>query len=172
MSVHQTSQLIQLMLNSALMTLLAALFWLVLWLHHGSLATQLQHRLQRRRSYLARGPWLGEQPGQWLQASRRPSQLLLAYRLIGYSIGVLHGVLTLFLASLLGLALRTLVSLDGLIVFSLALFTLGIAGMLLAAALALGSLYQRPSHRHRRRSPAPGQSSAAQESTPSQGIAS
>lgn len=137
MTVAQTTQLIQLILNSTLMLAIALAWWGVVWLRHSALTGQLQRR-----------PALDGRALPPLQ--RRQAQTRC--RLMRSSALVMHTVLLLLTASLFCLAWRTLVGADWLVPLALALFVAGSGGLLLSVGLALLEFCQinrfsRPSRR-------------------------
>lgn len=127
MTVAQTTQLIQLILNSTLMLAIALAWWGVVWLRHSALVAQLQRPLPRDGCGLARR--------QRRQAQRR-------CRLMRSSALVMHTVLLLLTASLFCLAWRTLVGADWLVPLALVLFVVGSGGLLLSVGLALVEFHQ------------------------------
>ena len=140
MSVHQTSQLIQLILNSALMITVCVGLMGGLWLRHGEIA----HQLQSRKSQLLKAinPSNRSDPEQLTQLRQERLHLQRRYRLIHTSTLVIHYALLGFIASLFILALRTLVNLSWLIPISLFLFIVGAGGVLVSVAFALMDFYQ------------------------------
>ncbi|HIK44453.1 MAG TPA: hypothetical protein IGR64_06135 [Leptolyngbyaceae cyanobacterium M65_K2018_010] len=118
MSIAQTTQLLQLVLNSALMLIIALAWWGVVVVR---LAT-LTERLQR--------------------LPRSPYELRVRYRLNRHSALIMHYVLLILMASLCCLALRALISANSLITAALCLFVLATVGMLLSVVLALMEFYQ------------------------------
>ncbi len=143
MSIEQTNQLILLILNSVLMTLLSAAMLGGAWLRQNTLAQQLQQAKSRyhqltRTSDITIGQLsdLGvEVHKRHLKADLkkvrdRRQQLSNQYLWSHVGMLTLHGVLLLFGVSLFALALRSILSVDGLIAAALILFTLGSAGLL------------------------------------------
>ena len=142
MTVEQTTQLIALILNSALMVLLSGLLWGAAWYRQQSLLTQLQ-QTQRSQQLL----FVNAKPNRetQLQHLRRQRQRLrrqfqLAYR----SMIALHYTLAVLLLSVLLLGLRTLVFANVLISAALLLFVLGAVGLLVSVLLLLADVHQTP----------------------------
>jgi hypothetical protein len=156
MTVAQTTQLIQLILNSTLMLAIALAWWGVVWLRHSALTGQLQRRPAPNGGAASLPP-----------LQRRQTQTRC--RLMRSSALVMHTVLLLLTASLFCLAWRTLVGADWLVPLALVLFVAGSGGLLLSIGLALLEFCQierlsRPSRRRSARpQPAlpPGRSPAA-----------
>lgn len=155
LSVEQTTQLIQLILNSALMMAIALAWWGVVWLRHGAIATQLQTHQGR----LARLRDSSEPDVEQLTHLRQLKlQTQARYRLTRHSAFVMHCVLLALVGSVFSLALRTLITGNWLIPMALVLFVVGIGGLLLSVGLALLEFYQMgllaegQPHRARRRS--------------------
>lgn len=131
MSVEQTTQLIQLILNSVLMSVACAVVLGGLTTRYAALSQQLQQQ-QAQRS--------GAEPGLTpLLPSPRSTlrQLRTRYMLCRY--GVMTGYYALFLAvcSCFVLTLRGLLNWNGLIPIALGCFVLGMATLLLALGLTL-----------------------------------
>jgi len=124
MTVAQTTQLLQLMLTSALMLALALAWWGGVWLRYQGVAHAVQGRGRR-----ARRGW----PDYHLR---------VRHRLNHHSLLLMYYVLLALAASLLALGLRTLVRGDWLISLALVLFVVGVAGMLASVALTLLEFYQ------------------------------
>jgi hypothetical protein len=137
-TVEQTTQLIQLILNSALMMAVALVWWGVVWLRQGAIAAQLQTH-QRRLAQLR-----GEGPSAERLAYLRQLRLQLQarYRLTRHSALVMHAVLLALVGSIFSLSLRTLMGGNWLIPLALVLFVGGIGGLLLSVGLALLEFYQ------------------------------
>ncbi|PSN17447.1 hypothetical protein C7271_17645 [filamentous cyanobacterium CCP5] len=136
MSVDQTSQLIQLILNTCLLLAIAVAWWAMAWIRHGAIARRLSH-IQRQE--------LRHQAGR---VSRRSLQR--QYRLGRSSVGVMHYVLLGLAASLLALSLRTLLGANWLIPLALVLFMLAVGGLTLSVGLTLMEFYQGVQPRSRR----------------------
>ncbi|MBD0337148.1 MAG: hypothetical protein ICV62_16795 [Cyanobacteria bacterium Co-bin13] len=138
-TVEQTTQLIQLILNSALMMAIALAWWGVVWLRHSAIAAQLQAH-QRRMAQL-RGVE-GQSIEQIAHLRQLRLQIQARYRLTRHSALVMHAVLLALVGSVFSLALRTLMGGNWLIPLALVLFVLGIGGLLLSVGLALLEFYQ------------------------------
>ncbi len=158
MSIEQTTQLIQLILNGVLMMAVGAVVWLGLllrWVWLDSLLREtvgegLRDEIDKikrwgdsRRDHFTNRPWRLEQPGDKV-AYRSPMALQRSDRRLRrrhqratLSLLVAHGSLLLLVFSTLLLALRTLVQANWLIQLSLGVFVLGVGGVLLALGLCL-----------------------------------
>lgn len=140
MSVHQTSQLIQLILNSALMITVCVGLMGGLWLRHGAIANQLRYLKSQILKFANSSN--GSGPEQLIQLRHERFHLQRRYRLIHNSTLVIHYALLVFIASLFALALRTLVNLSWLIPIALFLFIVGAGGVLVSVAFSLMDFYQ------------------------------
>ena len=158
MSVHQTSQLIQLILNSALMITVCVGLLGGLWLRHGAIANQL--RSHKSQLLKLSNPSTGSDPEQLTQLRQDRYHLQRRYHLIHSSTLVIHYALLVFIASLFILALRTLVNLSWLIPMALFLFIVGAGGVLVSVSLALLEIHQgsQASVRRLGRTPKPNRS--------------
>lgn len=133
MSIEQTTQLIQLILNSVLMVAVGAVVWLGLmvrwvWLDillRGAAGAALQDG----------GEALGDRRLRWEKRSDR--RLKRHHQTVTTSLLIAHGSLLLLVASTLLLALRTLMQANWLIQLSMGLFVLGVGGLLLGLGLCL-----------------------------------
>jgi hypothetical protein len=158
MSIEQTNQLILLILNSALMMILSAALLGGAWLRQNMLFEQL-HQIRRRYQLMTQNQETKIRadatvaPGKTSpnQASLQSSlkkirsdrqRLSQQYRWSHIGMLTLHMGLLLFSVSLLALALRSLLSFDGLISTALLLFTLGAAGLLAGTGCMLVGLWQ------------------------------
>lgn len=139
MTIEQTTQLIQLILNSALMMAIALVWWSIVWLRHNAIAAQLQDQ-QRQIMHFLETEYRSRNQLDLLKQQR--FQLQTRYRLTRHSAWIMHYVLLALAGSVFGLSLRTLVSANGLIPAALILFVLGIGGLLLSVGLALMEFYQ------------------------------
>lgn len=155
MNIEQTTQLIQLILNSVLMLAVGAAVWLGLMLRWVWLDSLLREAVgeglregmkgwgNSRRDCFANRPWRLERSWEGvtyrsLRALRRSNRRLKRHHQRA-TLGLLvaHGSLLLLVLSTLLLALRTLVSANWLIQLSLGVFVLGVGGVLLALGLCL-----------------------------------
>ncbi len=135
MSVEQTQQLIQLILNSVLMLTVCVIVLGGLSLRHNALSCQLQSLNQEYFALLkATGLLRGDRP---LQIRGQLRQLRQRYRTVHYSIVIIHYALICFVVSTLMLILRTLLHSVFLIHASLVLSMMGLAILLLGMGLAL-----------------------------------
>ena len=133
MSVEQTTQLIQLILNSVLMSVACAVVLSGLTARYTALSQQLQVHHQTQRHPAPPGPT--PLPVAYHRTALR--HLRLRYTLNRY--GVLAGYYALFLAvcSCFILTLRGLLNWNSLIPIALGCFVLGMATLLLALGLTL-----------------------------------
>ncbi|MEO1592151.1 MAG: hypothetical protein AAFU71_12775 [Cyanobacteria bacterium J06632_22] len=142
MNVEQTTQLIALIFNSALMVLLSGLLWMAAWYRQQSLLNQLQ-QVQQSQQIL----WVNAKPNREPQLQRLQQQqrrLHRQFRLAYSSMMISHYALAMLLLSVLMLGLRTLLFVDGLISLALLMFVLGAAGLLLGVLLLLVDVHQTP----------------------------
>ncbi|MFE4106475.1 DUF2721 domain-containing protein [Almyronema epifaneia] len=143
MTIAQTSQLIQLILNSVLMIAVCIGLLSGLRLRHSTIIHQLQSLQQQ---YTHRTFQAAEGAGLALLRSQR-QHLQRQYRLASSSHLLMHYVVLLFIGSTFALATRTLLNWGWLIPLALFLFVLGTGGLLISVALALLDFYhalQRP----------------------------
>ncbi|MGC1309179.1 MAG: hypothetical protein WA885_18300 [Phormidesmis sp.] len=157
MGIEQTSQLILLILNSALMLLLSAVMVGGAWLRQQSLALQLQQvrsRYRRLTQNMTQGPIQPAPSAQQNAISKiqikaelkqvREHRQRLKNQYLWSHLGMLmlHMGLTVFSVSLFALALRSLLSFDSLIPAALFLFTVGSGGLLAGASCLLIDMIQ------------------------------
>ena len=157
MSIEQTSQLISLILNSVLMTVLAAALLGGLWLRQNSLYLQLQQvqKQYRRLTHPSNGldteavqsPSSAQLKINLKKANLKKvrdhrQKLIGQYRWSYTSMLILHAVLLTFGVSLLALSLRSLFLIDGLISTALVLFSLGVIGLVAGISCLLVDLSQ------------------------------
>lgn len=140
MSVDQTSQLIQLMLNSVLMMALCGSLAIGLIIRQRAIVSQLR-LLKPLYEDAATGLRLFP-PERFLQLKAQLRLLRRHYRLIRLACWSANSALVLCAGSTLLLALRTLVLLNRLIPLSLLLFTSGAALLLLGIVLGWLSLME------------------------------
>ncbi len=141
MSIEQTAQLIQLILNSMLMIVGCALVSNRLERRHSVLIDRLQNLMGRYAELLESDPGqsglaLAADP-QIALAKKQLRQLQNRYTLTSASLLAVHAALLLAVGNVLLLALRSLVDLDWLIPLSLTVFVAGVASLLLGAGLTL-----------------------------------
>lgn len=153
MSIEQTNQLILLILNSVLTTLLSAALLGGAWLRQNMLAQQLG-QVRRHYQQMTHRPATAtaEAASAELDKDQRRADLKrvrdqrqrLSNQYFWSHIGtlILHMALLVFSVSLFTLALRSLFSFDGLISIALVLFTLGTAGLLAGSGCILIDLVQ------------------------------
>jgi hypothetical protein len=160
MSIEQTNQLILLILNSVLMALLSAVLLGGAWLRQNALALQLQRVRSRYRQVMqssgmatnlietqddASGPGKSHKSALRADLKRiREQRQRLGNQYLWSRTGMLmlHLALLIFGVSLFALALRSLLSLDGLIATALVLFTMGAASLLTGTGCILIDLVQ------------------------------
>lgn len=138
MSVDQTSQLIQLLLNSLLMMALCGGVAIGLILRQTAIVSQIR-LLKPLYSDALNGVKLLA-PERFLQLKSQLRLLRHQYRLLGFACWSANSALILSAASTLLLALRTLVFFDRLIPLSLLLFTASSAMLLFSLVMGLLSL--------------------------------
>jgi protein-S-isoprenylcysteine O-methyltransferase Ste14 len=139
MSLEQTNQLIQLVLNSVLMVAACVVILGGLLVRHTATQRQLRSLTQEYSelmggSVLLRGDRL-------LQVKHQLRQLRQQYQDAYRSILVIHYALLTFVLSGLTVALRTIANADWLITAALVLFIVGLVILLLGLALALADLH-------------------------------
>jgi hypothetical protein len=132
MSVEQTTQLIQLMLNSVLMGVVCALVLGGLTARHTTLSEEIQ-ALQQASAQETNGD---EVRSQVLQR-RQQRYFHTRYRIMGYSVMMAYYALFFSILSGFLLALRALFGWDWLIPVALVLFAIGISTLLVAVGLTL-----------------------------------
>jgi hypothetical protein len=137
-SIAQTSQLLQLVLNSAVMMVIALIWWGIVVFRLNTVS----HHMHRLRRQYHRSKAKGSQPRGLLRLRQHCQELTVRYRLNRHSALIMHYVLLSLMASLFCLALRALMNSNLLITVALFLFVLGAGGILLSVALALMEFYQ------------------------------
>jgi len=137
-SIAQTSQLLQLILNSAVMMVIALVWWGVVVFRLNTVSNQMR-RIHRR---YRRVPPDDNQQRVRSRLRQHRHDLTVRYRLTRHSVLMMHYVLLAQVASLFLLSLRALVNSNLLITMALFMFVMGTAGILLSVALALMEFYQ------------------------------
>ena len=146
MSIEQTAQLIQLILNSMLMVVGCASVAGRLGMRHSALTDRLQNSVDcyaealEIESSLARQP-LAADP-RLILAKKQLRQLQSRHTLTSASLLAVHAALFLAIANVFLLALRSLLELDWLIPLSFGVFIAGIASLLLGVGLTLIDLHR------------------------------
>lgn len=145
MSIEQTDQLILLIMNSALMTLLSSGLLGGIWLRQHSLLQQLSevrshyHQLTRQDATAHPDHPINQPAGthalKQLRAKRARLQQQYQWSRVGTT--MMHGAVLVFSISLFVLALRSLLNFNHLIPAALCLFTLGAAGVLAGISCVL-----------------------------------
>ncbi len=136
-SIAQTSQLLQLVLNSAVMMVIALIWWGVVVFRLNTVSNQMQ---RLKRQYRRTQPDNNQQLRIRLRHHRH--DLTVRYRVTRHSALIMYYVLLALVTSLFLLSLRALIHSNLLITVSLFLFVTGAAGILLSVALALMEFYQ------------------------------
>lgn len=136
MGVEQTTQLIQLILNSVLISVVCALTLAGVMARHGAVGSQLQ-ALTRHQAELWDQGW----DEQALGVRKALRSLQQRYQVSRYSLLAMHYAFTLALLSTFMLALRTIVIGDWLIPLAMGCFVLGVAVLLLGFGLLLIDLH-------------------------------
>lgn len=139
MSVEQTTQLIQLVLNSVLMVTACGLVLGGLLVRYSAIESRIQSANTEYLSIVDRQGLRGDRPFQMKKQLRQLQQQSKTARL---GLLALHYALLVFVASTFALALRTLVNLPWLISTSLILFSAGTGVLLLGVLLVLVNLHQ------------------------------
>ena len=148
MTVQQTSQLIQLILNSVLMAnaaivLLGILLLRQAMVHHRLRSLHHTHRDQHKHLVETKQDWLNTSLRKsLLQAGRQIKQLHHHYRSHTHSIVVVQAACITLITSTFFLTLRTIANANWLISLSLWLSVGGITLLLLGLGLALLELYR------------------------------
>ncbi len=154
MSIEQTNQLILLILNSVLMTLLSSFLLGGVWLRQNSLLNQLNqtrshyHRLTHQKASpkdTHKAPKkkplapksAGELANELKQLREHRQRLSSQYQWSRMGLLTLHLAVLVLSVSLFALTLRSLLAFDSLISTALFLFTLGAAGLLTGTSCIL-----------------------------------
>ncbi|MDX2213543.1 MAG: DUF2721 domain-containing protein [Oculatellaceae cyanobacterium bins.114] len=140
MSIDQTSQLLQLILNSVLMLTTCVVIWGVLTVRHIAIHNRLRSLNQEyfellNHAVMLRGDRLQQIRGQLQQFRQR-------YQITHLSLLVLYVALLLLGLSAFIVVLRSLLNWQWLITGSLLLFALGTGAMLVGSGFALLDFYQ------------------------------
>lgn len=144
MSVEQTTQLIQLLLNSVLMVVASVMALGSLLVRHNTLREGLR---LCQRDYAEDAKQSTETRSDRQSSFKRRLQVLVtSYQTSYASVQVLYVALGVFLLSTLALSLRTLVQWNGLIPASLMLFVVGTGLLLLGVGVALLEFYRSRRH--------------------------
>jgi len=135
MAVEQTSQLIQLILNAALMVAVCGLVLMGLLVRQGTIQQHLHWVNREYRDQLMGTAFL--QGDRFHHLKSQQQELRRHYRQAHASVLIAYSALLLFLMSTLMLALRTLWNQGWLIPASMLLFVVGNGVLLLAVGMAL-----------------------------------
>ncbi|XHX79969.1 MAG: DUF2721 domain-containing protein [Stenomitos frigidus ULC029] len=145
MSVEQTTQLIQLILNSVLMIFACVLLLGRVSLRQTALEETLQVASRQCVELLetneVRGKGGDRVTNRILQAKKSLRQLQYRYQVVRYGVLANAYALLCAIASTFALALRTLLNLEWLVPLSLGLFMLGVTLLLLGVILVLVDLH-------------------------------
>ncbi|PSB23695.1 DUF2721 domain-containing protein [Stenomitos frigidus] len=148
MSVEQTTQLIQLILNSMLMIVACALLLSRISVRQTALEEGLQASNRQYLELLSLGGerWYESNAGdrstsRVLQAKKHLRQLQHRYKVVRYGVLANAYALMCAIASTLALALRTVINLEWLVPISLGLFVFGVTLLLLGVGLMLLDLH-------------------------------
>ena len=148
MSVEQTTQLIQLILNSVLMMVACALLLSRIMLRQTALEESLQaanrqcvELLGLGQERLSEGKGSDRLTSRLLQAKKQLRQLQHRYKVMRYSVLANAYALMCAIASTLSLALRTVINLEWLVPISLGVFVFGVTLLLLGVCLMLIDLH-------------------------------
>ncbi|HEY9617864.1 MAG TPA: DUF2721 domain-containing protein [Microcoleaceae cyanobacterium] len=142
MSVEQSTQLIQLILNSILISVACALVLGGLTARQAALEERLQLLARQYSDYAEQfesGAGLRSDRLGYVKKALR--QVQYRYQISHYSVLAVHYALLFSIISVLILAFRTAINMDWLIPIALACFILGIAIMLLGVGLTLIDLH-------------------------------
>jgi hypothetical protein len=138
MSIEQTDQLIQLILNSVVMVVACTFLLGGLLRRHNGVGDRLQ---QIQHQYFdALGSGVESRTGQMTHLKKQLHRLRHRYRCTHYSVLSVHYALLFLTGSTFLMALRTVFETDMLIKVALALFIFGVAVLLLAIGLTLHDL--------------------------------
>lgn len=143
MSVEQTTQLIQLLLNSVLMVMASVIALGSLLMRHNTLREGLR---ACHREYVEDLKQSTDAPRDRSSFKRRLQVLVTSYQTSYASVQVLYVALGCFALSTLSLSLRTFLQWNGFISVSLGLFVLGTGLLLLGVGLALLEFYRSRRH--------------------------
>jgi hypothetical protein len=153
MSVEQTTQLIQLILNSVLMTVACALALSRLGTRHTFIEEKLQTANQWYTSLLETEKEVRAADGgasfrevRLFQAKKSLRRLQRRYTVTHYSLLATHYALLFSIGSIFTMTLRALINADWLIVAALGLFVVGVACLLLGIGLTLIDLHSSDLH--------------------------
>lgn len=137
MSVEQTTQLIQLILNSVLMSVACALVLGGLTARHAAIGQQIQHRRWEGQDSAELSSLGMVTPGRQRQSRKQRQQLRYRYQLARYSVLSAYYALLFSGLSCFILVIRGMVDWNLLIPVSLGFFVIGVATLLVAVGLTL-----------------------------------
>ncbi|NJP11214.1 MAG: DUF2721 domain-containing protein [Leptolyngbyaceae cyanobacterium RU_5_1] len=146
MSVEQTTQLIQLILNSVLMSVVCALVLGGLVARHAGIDDRLQALNRQTSDGLENDSWRNNFASETLrerssQTRRHLRQLQHRHRISHYSVLAAYYALLFSITSCFALSVRGAIDWSWLIPISLGLFAFGIAVLLVAIGLTLVDLH-------------------------------
>lgn len=139
MSVEETTQLIQLVLNSVLMVLACSLVLGGLLLRRSVLENRLQITSVEYLQILNR---FEQPPDQLLILKKQLRYLQQRVKFSRNGILVLYFALMLFITSTFALSMRTVISSEWLVSSAMMLFTIGVFVLLFSVAIVLLDFYQ------------------------------
>lgn len=140
MSIEQTNQLLQLILNCLLLVTACVIVLSGMLLRHTAMTHRL-HACQREYFECLEGAGTVKQ-ARLVQLKIQLRQLRHHYRMTHLSVVMAHYALLFCVASALGVAFRTLIDANWLIHLALVLFVIGISILLLSVGLTLLDLCQ------------------------------
>jgi hypothetical protein len=135
MSVEQTTQLMQLILNSLLAVVGCALLSNRLAARYTTIEAQFQSLTRHYADLLTVASEIRSE--QLVQTKKQLRHLRYRQQIMHYSVVAVHGALLLVIASAFLLSLRALLPIEALISLSLGLFAIAIATLLVSVGLTL-----------------------------------
>ncbi|MFM7449171.1 MAG: DUF2721 domain-containing protein [Leptolyngbyaceae cyanobacterium] len=139
MTVEQTTQLIQLILNAVLLTMACALMYSRVSVLHGAIGDRRQEISHQFTDLL--GATVDLRHERLTSLKKQMRYLQQRHRLTHYSLLAVNYALFFAVISTFTLALRSLINLEILIPLALALFVVGIVGLLAGVGLILIDLH-------------------------------
>jgi hypothetical protein len=136
MSVEQTSQLIQLILNSVLMTFVCVMAMGRLGVRHTAVEEKLKQANHQYADLRQKGQRLASEP-RLAPAKKALLNLKRRHQVTRYSLLLAHYALLFAIGSTLAMVLRALIYADWLIIFSLSVFVISVLLLLLSIGLTL-----------------------------------
>jgi hypothetical protein len=136
MSVEQTSQLIQLILNSVLMTFICMMAMGRLGVRHTAVEERLKQASYQYADLRQKGQRIASEPRP-TQAKKALLHLKRRHQVTRYSLLLAHYALLFAISSTLAMVLRALIYADWLIIFSLCVFVVSVLLLLVSIGLTL-----------------------------------